>query len=198
MKLYQAPTSPYCKKVSLVCAELGLEDRIAFVLQMPRDDTNGFHERAPLARIPALQTYEGLVLADSTVICEYLNELASGSLFPPSGAARWRALNGQAIGDGLLDTLLPLRHERLRSAAQQSEELTKRLRATVERVLDALEADWPLDRSAFTIGDIAIATALGYLDFHFPELSWRTRREGLERWFRDTARRASLSGLAFG
>jgi glutathione S-transferase len=51
----------------------------------------------------------------------------------------------------------------------------------VGRSLDALE------RARFaeppTIGEIAVACAIGYLDFRLPELAWRDTRPHLREWY---------------
>src|SRR3546814_12170994 len=51
------------------------------------------------------------MLFDSRVICEYLDSLHQGAKLFPAGAARWRALRLQALGEGLLDAALLVRYE---------------------------------------------------------------------------------------
>ena len=63
---------------------------------------------------------DGRTLFDSVVICEYLDDLAGGSLFPKSGDARWQALRWHALGDGLLDALILWRNEREREQPLQA------------------------------------------------------------------------------
>ena len=43
-------------------------------------------------KVPTFFTDDGQVLYDSRVICEYLNDLAQGSLMPATGRARWETL----------------------------------------------------------------------------------------------------------
>src|SRR3546814_9820608 len=50
----------------------------------------------PIAKLPTLIADDGTAIADSPVICEYLDHLGGGSLFPVPGPARWRALGRQA------------------------------------------------------------------------------------------------------
>ena len=107
MKLYYSPTSPYVRKV-LACAitRSGLD---ADVIQLQPANP---HVRPPIwwriirtSKVPCLVTDDGMSwLFDSPVICEYLDSLGDApALFPASGAARWRALKFQAMGDGILD-----------------------------------------------------------------------------------------------
>jgi glutathione S-transferase len=189
MRLYFAPASPYSRKVRTAAIELGIANQIEIVLQMPRDNSKGFFDINPLARIPVLETDEGEVLYDSPVICEYLNAQAGGSLFPAKGWQRWHALKRQAVGDGILDSAVPLRQEMLRPAAQQSEEFIARNRATVARALRVLEyaKQGPVD-----IGSLAIGCALGYLDYRFTDWDWRRDYPALAAWYDTLTARPSF------
>ena len=43
-----------------------------------------------------------------------------------------------------------------------------------------------------TIDKIALAAALGYLDFRMPDFGWRDGRDNLAGWFADFSNRASI------
>ena len=94
MKLFYALSSPFVRKCLVAAQEIGLRDRIELIPAAPspvnRDATVVAHN--PLGKIPTLITADGLVLYDSRVICEYLDDLVGGSLLPPAGPARWSAL----------------------------------------------------------------------------------------------------------
>ena len=193
MKLYSAKASPYARKVRVVAIELGLGEQLQIQEQAPRDNSTGFFAINPLARVPALQNDDGVVLYDSPVIVDYLNTLAGGKLVPAAGAERWDALRRQALGDGILDTALPLRGELLRAKELQSEELIIRSRATIDRALDAADRDPATHRpEQLDIGAIAIACTLGWLDFRFPDLGWRTTRSALAGWLQKLEQRPSF------
>jgi glutathione S-transferase len=184
VKLYFAPASPYARKVRAAAVELGLADRIELILQMPRDNAKGFFSVNPLARIPVLETDSGEVLFDSPVICEYLDSLSSTRLCPASGPQRFAVLKRQAIGDGLLDNLVPLRGELMRPKEQQSPDFINRAYATVDRTLQVLDRDSKTGKgSKPDIGDIAIGCALAYLDFRYPARPWRDANPQLAAWF---------------
>ena len=171
MKLHWSPKSPYVRKVMVCAHELGVVDRlerVRSVAAMLKPNAALMRDN-PLSKIPALVLDDGFTLVDSVVICEYLDELAAGSLFPPSGMARWRALRWHALGDGLLDTLILWRNEREREAPLQPlvDAFAVKTTATL-RMLDA-EAR-ALRDSPFTIGQVTLACALAFPD----------RREELE------------------
>jgi glutathione S-transferase len=193
MKLYSASASPYARKVRVLVSELGLTGRVTVQEQAPRDNSTGYFAINPLARVPALVTDDGVVLYDSPVICEYLDTLANGPFIPAAGAQRWDALRRQALGDGILDTGLPLRGELLRAKELQSADLIDRHRATIDRAFDTLNREPAIGGGgAFDIGAVAIACALGWIDFRFADWGWRATRPALAAWLEAILARASL------
>ncbi|HKK06274.1 MAG TPA: glutathione S-transferase N-terminal domain-containing protein [Gammaproteobacteria bacterium] len=194
MKLRYSPTSPYVRKVLVLAIETGLDERIERVLTNPWADDAALANDNPLGKVPTLVTDDGMVLYDSPVICEYLDSLHHGTrVFPIAGKARWMALRQQALGDGILDAAVLRRLEGQRPAAQRSDSWETMQRETVQRGLDALEREAASWDGRLQIGQIAAACALGYLDFRFPQESWRTGRSALAVWFERFAARASMT-----
>ena len=114
MKLYYAPQSPFARKVRAAAIELGLEQemRLVYAEVVPGTPNRAFGSSVnPLRKIPALVTDDGLVLYDSSVIVEYLNELAAGDLIPRHGRARWRVLRNHALAQGMCEAVVLLRYE---------------------------------------------------------------------------------------
>jgi glutathione S-transferase len=70
--LYHLPLSPFARKVRLALAE----KRIPFDLRVERvwERREEFLAMNPACTVPVLQDVNGLVLADSYAICEYLDE----------------------------------------------------------------------------------------------------------------------------
>jgi glutathione S-transferase len=78
---------------------------------------------------------------------------------------------------------LPLLAERFRPPDKQSEPHKALWRAKLTTCVDALEQEADdLDASGFTIGHLTIGVALGYLDFRFGDLAWRTGHPKLTAW----------------
>ena len=193
MKLYFSPASPYVRKVRAVAIECGLIDRIELVPTDVYASGNNYEKVNPVHRVPALQLDDGMSLFDSPVICEYLDSLHQGhKLFPPVGKARWQALRLQAMGDGILDAAVPRRQESLRPEAQQSAARIATYQKMMRQTLDALEAEAD-QLSGATIGTLAVACALGYLDFRFASDEWRKGRPKLAAWYESFAKRPSLA-----
>jgi glutathione S-transferase len=196
MKLFHSPSSPFGRKVLVCAAELGLAPRIELSPSAPhpvnRDARVVAHN--PLGQVPTLITDDGEVLFDSRVICEYLDSLVPQPvLFPPAGPARFRALRDQAVADGLVDAALLVRYEETtRDSAVRS---AGWIAGQLDKVDNALQF---LDRGArelarrVDIGTIAVGCALGYLDFRFPQLAWRSRCPALAQWFEAFGARESM------
>ncbi len=194
MKLRYSPTSPYVRKVIVTLIETGLDGRVE---RIPTDVWNPDTDIAkdnPLGKIPTLILDDGGVLYDSPVICEYLDGLHDGDkLFPASGEDRWRALRLQALGDGMTDAGIARLLESRRPGELQYGKWTERQTTVVFRAMDALEAEIDALGPGFGIGQIAVACSIGWLDFRFPDLGWRTDRPGLADWFEAVSERPSMT-----
>jgi glutathione S-transferase len=193
MTLRFSPTSPYVRKVMAMASETGLIDRIKILRTDPWSPDTDLGADNPLGKVPALVLEDGTVLFDSPVICEYLDSLHDGpKLFPAPAEGRWQALRLQALGDGLSDAAILRRLDSMRPEAQQSRDWQERQRAAVERACDGLERAAGALAGPLTIGTLAVACALGYLDFRFAADNWRHDRPHLAEWFDDFARRPSI------
>jgi glutathione S-transferase len=198
MQLYFNPASPYVRKVRITAHELGLSERIELITLSltPVSPHDELRSRNPLGKIPALITDDGAVLYDSPVICEYLDAMAGGHrIFPAPGAARWTALRRQALADGIMDAAVLTRYEQavrpeaLRWQAWADGQLLK-----IRTALDTLEREQL--QSAFDIGTMSIACALGYLDLRFAGEGWRTTRPRLAAWLEAVGGRPALTATA--
>jgi glutathione S-transferase len=186
MKLFWSSRSPFVRKVMVFAHETGLADRIERIqtIVAPTKPNAEVMALNPLNKLPTLILDDGRALYDSRVICEYRDGLHDGPrLFPAEPSARFEALRGQALGDGMKDFLLVWLSERSRPAPQQSPELIAACRTKLTTVLDALEREAPsLTAAPFSIAHIAIGCALGYADFRFNGETWRTGRPQLAAW----------------
>ncbi len=198
MKLYSSPSSPFARKCRIVAHELGIK------LEESNLDPRGnedFRRINPLGKIPVLVLDDGSMLFDSRVICEYLNDYKNGHFFPKdsmwrSGSGRWRALSLQALGDGIADAaLLRVYESRLPEDKRNNDTIVLNI-AAINASADALERVAPKFTDPPTIGEIAVACALGYLDFRLPELSWRATRPKLREWYDSLAQYGSVLATA--
>ncbi|VTU31754.1 putative GST-like protein YibF [Variovorax sp. PBS-H4] len=186
MQLFDSTSSPFVRKVNIVIRELGLEARIERLAQDAHPVRRDAHLMRfnPLGQVPTLVLDDGCVLCDSRVICEYLDQLGEGRIFPREGPARWGALAWQSLADGLLDAAILMRYEANARPPQYRWEGWEAAQwAKVESVLQSLARAAPSLGDRLNIGTLSIACALGYLDFRFPERAWRPQRSALADWF---------------
>lgn len=152
--------SPYVRKV-LVCLEtkgIGYEiDPIA-----PFAGNEAFARLSPLRRVPVLID-GGLVLNDSSVICQYLEDkFPSPSLYPRDigerARARWlEEYADTRLADGLIWRLFYELSIKRRTTGQAADEAVLRQAREVEvpASLDYLESQLP--RAGFIFGEASIA-----------------------------------------
>ncbi len=199
MKLIGSHTSPYVRKVRIVMAEKKLD--YTFVLEDVWSDQTRIVDANPLGKIPCLVMEGGEALFDSRVIVEYLDTLSPvGKLIPAVGRERAEAKTWEALADGLMDAALLARMEAV--WPQRSEE--QRCQAWIDRQLGKIEAslqamsrglgDKPFCAGTyFGLADVAVGSALGYLDFRFPQVAWRDAHPNLVRLQDKLMQRASFA-----
>lgn len=186
MKLLFSPTSPFVRKVMLVLYLRDMVEKVRLVpgqgtpLQ-PNKQTVGVN---PIGKIPALITDEGEVLYDSRVVCRYLDKISGGGLYPADGA-EFAVLTREALADGILDAgVLGLYEHRLRPEGMRHQPVLDAMTAKIERSLGEFEKQAEAATTgALTIDKIALAAALGYLDFRYGGLNWRTKAPKLTAWY---------------
>jgi glutathione S-transferase len=159
--LYQHPISPYVRKVKLALLEKGLdfERRTLSPGDFDGSELGGMN---PRREVPALVD-DGVVIVDSTIICEYLEErYPEPALYPAAPAARARARMLEDIADIELEPAIWAVMEVQVFGRAMGELATKLLaaaQAAIGRQLDRLElelANAPyLTGDTFGIADIA-------------------------------------------
>jgi glutathione S-transferase len=189
MNLLYQTHSPYARKVLALAHEVGLASRLNVIHQetSPTRRNPEVFSINPLGKVPVLVTEHGLVLFDSTVICEYLDGLHDGpKMIPEAGSARWNALRLQAIAQGLADAGIALRWEIERRPERVrwpplADGQTVKLSAGYDFIERNVDLDGPVD-----IGQIALASTLDWIEFRkLP--GFRKGHPRLSQWF-DTFR----------
>lgn len=194
MRLFHSPTSPFVRKVSVLIHEAGLQG-ITLVPAAGTPVAPGTMpvDHNPLGKIPALVLPDGTALHDSRVICRYLDDLAGAGLYP-APPLLWETLTLEATADGILEAAVLLVYEsRLRPEAMRHQPWIEGQWAKIDRALDAAQSRWlPHLQGPLDMGQIALACALGYLDFRHAERDWRPGRDHLAKWYASVAQRPSF------
>ena len=193
MQLRTSSTTPYGRKVMLVAHELKLVDKIEMIAPIRDNWVQGIAPENPLGKVPSLTTADGMVLYDSIVICEYLNDMAQGKLFPASSPAKYRALRLHALADGLLEAAVAQRIEtHMRPTNLQWADFLTLQRNKVQGSLKAAEQEVKHFSKVPTIGEFSLAAALGYIDFRFPTDNWHKDYAKLNAWYQEFSKRPSM------
>jgi glutathione S-transferase len=195
MKILFSPFSPYVRKCLVAAHALGLDGRITLLPSNahPVNRDRDIIANNPLGKVPTFFTDDGQVLYDSRVICEYLNDLAGGTLVPKTGPARWETLTLQSLGDGMLDAALLARYEDVaRPEALRWKDWRAAQLDKVETSLGWLEQHSGSLEARVDLGSLTLACALWYLDLRFQEFGWRDRHQGVARWQAQFSQRRSL------
>lgn len=197
MRLFWSAASPYARKVRAVAREKGLAGRIDEVAVDAFRDPQDLVAANPLGKVPALVLDDGTALYDSPVICAWLDANGAGPLLvPESGQARFRVLRAEALADGVMDLGLGLTLERRKPDGERSPTSAARWRGQIVQAVDAIAGDGPALPDRMTLGHLAYAVALGYLDFRHPDIAWRDGHPDLAGWYAATAVRPSLAETA--
>jgi glutathione S-transferase len=197
MKLIGSLTSPYVRKVRVVMAEKKLDFQL--VLEDPWG-SDAVLAANPLGKVPCLVMEGGEAVFDSRVIVEYLDTLSPvGKLIPAGGRERVEVRTWEALSDGVVDASILARLEATwkgRAEAQRSQAWIDRQLSRVDAGLTAMSRG--LGNKAhcvgvhFTLADVAVGCALGYLDFRFPQIDWRSRHANLDKLYDKLSARPSF------
>lgn len=202
--LHGPATSPFVRKVWIFLKEKGL----AFEHRQldPLAKTERFLAMNPLGRVPILEESDGHLIADSSVICDYLERIhPDPALYPSAPRERARALWLEEYGDTLLTgvcarvfwmhVIIPVRTGKavdLRGVASFVDD-------SFPGAFDYLESIAPAQGAilgdAFGIADIALLAPVRLLDLAGAPLDAR-RWPKFEAWYRRAIQRASAQSIA--
>ncbi|MEN9903039.1 MAG: hypothetical protein RL651_1703 [Pseudomonadota bacterium] len=195
MKLLGTPTSPYVRKVQLVL----LEKQIAheYLIDAPREPGSLVVRVNPLGRIPAFILDDETCVFDSPVIAEYVDSLNDTPVLIPRGdaIARMRVKRWEALADGIMDSTFTVRGERLRAEEKQEPANITLHNNAIGRALDFASVSLGTNQwthgETLSLGDLALFSALVYLDLRQPERDWRSAHPNLASLFERIAARPS-------
>jgi glutathione S-transferase len=194
MQLFDNPASPFCRKVQVLLHETGQTDQVTLVSVVghPTDPNTMPVSENPLGKIPTLVRPDGPAIYDSRVICRFLDARAGAGLYPENRL--WETLTLEATADGIMDAAVLMVYEnRSRAEGKQDPEWVESQWAKILRALGSLNGRWVSHlHGRLDVGQIAVACALGYLDFRHNDRDWRSGHDGLASWYADFSTRPSM------
>jgi glutathione S-transferase len=186
--LRTSTTSPFVRKVRMAANILGLMDKIRLEPSDTLDPNDSVRAQNPLGKIPTLVLDDGMALFDSRVILEYFDHIAGGGrIIPKEPKERFAALRLQALADGIMDAgVLRVYEHRFRPVEKHEPKWLEHQTDKINRTLVMLEEAPPAIPATPHVGNIALASALGYLDFRF-DGAWRKGHPRLVKWLNEFA-----------
>ena len=195
-KLISATPSPYARKVRIALAEKGLPFEL--LTEVPWDSSTSTPRYNPLEKLPVLLLPDGSSVYESSFILQYLDlKHPQVPLLPDDIDGKLAARKLEVLCDGVCDAVVLSLFEKMREGGGSPEWLARQRRKIDGGVAEMAKMvgsrPWAVgDR--FSLGDIAVGTALGYLAVRFQELPWRTRYPELAQFSDRVEQRPSFQG----
>jgi glutathione S-transferase len=175
-KLLSATPSPYARKVRIALAEKGLPFKL--LTEVPWHTTTSTPRYNPLEKLPVLLLPDGSSVYESSYILQYLElKHPQTPLLPDDIDGKLAARKLEVLCDGVCDAVVLSLFEKMRGDSASPEWLARQRRkidggvAEMAKIVGA--QSWATgDR--FSLGDIAVGTAVGYLSVRFQDLPWRS------------------------
>ncbi|MEM6482564.1 MAG: glutathione S-transferase family protein [Pseudomonadota bacterium] len=188
-KLYHVALSPFCRKVRLVLAEKKIDCELTE--ERYWDASADFLRRNPAGKVPVLKL-DGLTMAESTPICEYIEEAyPEPPLLPKDKEARYEARRLVAWFDDKFhsEVTSKLLYERVnKKLMAQGFPDSSNVKAGAKAIKFHIEyMTWLLDRrkwlagNTMTLADFAAAAHLSALDY-ISDVDWH-RSESVKNWY---------------
>ena len=188
-RLFHVPLSPFCRKVRLSLAEKKIE--VLLVEERYWEQDPDFMRRNPAGKVPVLRI-DGVVMAESAAICEYLEETRpEPALLPKDPVARQevRRLVGWFDDKFHHEVTSKLLYERVNKKVMgQGYPDSGNVKAGAKAIKYHLDyMTWLLDHrrwlggDVMTLADFAAAAHLSALDY-ISDVDWN-RSEAVKDWY---------------
>lgn len=188
-RLFHVPLSPFCRKVRLSLAEKKIE--VELVEERYWEQDPDFMRRNPAGKVPVLRI-DGVVMAESAAICEYLEETRpEPALLPKDPVARQevRRLVGWFDDKFHHEVTSKLLYERVNKKVMgQGYPDSGNVKAGAKAIKYHLDyMTWLLDHrrwlggDVMTLADFAAAAHLSALDY-ISDVDWN-RSEAVKDWY---------------
>ncbi len=175
-QLISATPSPYARKVRIALAEKGLPFEL--LTEVPWHSTTSTPRYNPLEKLPVLLLPDGSSVYESSYILQYLElKYPQTPLLPDDIDGKLAARKLEVLCDGICDAVVLTLFEKMRAGGGSLEWLARQRRkidgglAEMAKIVGSRQ--WATGDS-FSLGDIAVGTAVAYLSVRFQELPWRT------------------------
>lgn len=201
MRLYHTVTSPFAMKVRAAIRERGLEPMVQEIAAAVRSPENEVLRHNPTGKVPALVVDEGrdkgLVLLESTLIGQYLDEYGDAQpLTPREGRAMWEERALDAYAHALMDSIGWRSREYRKAEAERHQPFIAYEQERALRCFADLEARaGELARVEVSHARLLLAIACYYQTWRWPEQDWHSGSPRLAEWCDAMTARPSLAAV---
>ncbi len=188
-RLYHLPLSPFCRKIRLVLAEKNID--VELIEERPWERRLDYLRQNPSGKVPMLKV-DKLILAESTAIFEYLEEVhPTPALLPESAADRAEArrlamwFDDKFHQEVTTNLLYERVNKKMMNAGAPEGAWIKAGIANIKYHLDYMA--WLLDQRKWlagdmmTIADFAAAAQISCLDY-VGDVDWN-RQAQVKDWY---------------
>ena len=191
MKLLYTKRSPYARKVRVIALEKQIP--LECINEDLANKSALLKISNPLAKIPTLILDNGETLFDSPVIAQYLDSLNDGIIFIPcQGMERFKVLRWEAVADGLMDISIACYMEKMRHAQNFHTQFVKNQEEAMLNTCRYCE-EHLTELQPLTLAPIAVASAIGYVNFRLPHMISKDQFPHLVGWFEAFSKRPSMA-----
>ena len=181
LRLISATPSPYARKVRIALTEKNLPFELQ--TEVPWNGDTITPRFNPLEKLPILILPDGSSVYESHYILQYLElKYPATPLLPAAIDDKLAALKLEVLCDGICDAVVLTLFEKTRAGGGSGEWLARQRRKIEGGVaeMSKLVADrtWAV-ADCFSLGDIAVGTAVAYLSVRFAEMPWREQYPNL-------------------
>ena len=194
MKCYITANSPFARKVRVAAYETGLADEVEWQIITPAERAKIIPTINPLGKVPVAVLEAGDILFDSPVICAYVDSLNKDypKLIPETAAQRWAVTTLEALGDGLGEAVVAGSTEDSKPDDKRTQAIVDRQMGKITSALGALNKKAGDFNDRPMMGEIAVACALGFMEFRNVVPGWRETYPNLGDWYTAILKRRSF------
>lgn len=158
LRLISFTMCAYVQRARIVLLEKAIPHEVEYIdLQSPPD---WFYDVSPMEKVPVLLVGDVSVF-ESMVICDYLDEISPGSLYPADPLVKARQRAWIAFGDGILDSFYGM----LRTADEKE---FRRHKSTMldrlETVAESITQERLFGQNEFCMVDVVFAPLFRFLN----------------------------------
>lgn len=181
MKLYMNTASPYARLVNIVVQHLGLTAVVDYHNVDPWQQHEQFLAISPTGKIPVLVNDDGIVLTESSCICDYLIDYAASDSLSDRLSDQRLALLG--LGRAAMDCAFGIAVQA--RFGQTEGELSKRWAVSIKAIaaeVDKLVSKQNNYHHVLDLATIVLVVAFDYTDFRLADIHWRSVAPTLDKY----------------